>query len=78
MSKKSSRRSFLRTTAAAAVGVSIAGRARRAFADPPPRVGIVGGGLAGVSCAWLLDGVADAVLFERRSSLGGHTETIPS
>ena len=77
MSQRSSRRSFLMTTAAAAVGVSIGGRARRAFADPPPRVGIVGGGLAGVSCAWLLDGVADAVLFERRSSLGGHTETIP-
>jgi predicted NAD/FAD-binding protein len=41
-----------------------------------PRVGIVGGGLSGVSCAWLLDGVADVVLFESRRSLGGHAQTI--
>ncbi|MGH9320892.1 MAG: NAD(P)-binding protein, partial [Vicinamibacteria bacterium] len=36
-----------------------------------------GGGLAGVACGWLLDGVADAVLFESRPSLGGHAHTIP-
>jgi predicted NAD/FAD-binding protein len=36
----------------------------------------VGGGLAGVACAWLLDGVADAVLFESRSEIGGHAHTI--
>jgi predicted NAD/FAD-binding protein len=40
-------------------------------------VGIVGGGLAGVACAWLLDGVADAVLFESRSEIGGHAHTLP-
>jgi predicted NAD/FAD-binding protein len=37
----------------------------------------VGGGLSGVACAWLLDGVADSFLFESRSSLGGHAHTIP-
>jgi predicted NAD/FAD-binding protein len=39
-------------------------------------VGIVGGGLSGVSCAWLLDGVADAVLFESRPQIGGHAHSI--
>ena len=68
------RRSFLKS-GAAALGASLL--PGRSLASGPPRVGIVGGGLAGVSCAWLLDGVADAVLFEGRSALGGHAHTIP-
>jgi predicted NAD/FAD-binding protein len=63
------RRSFLKSGAAAMVGTSIL-RAPGLVADVRPRVGIIGGGLAGVSCAWLLDGVADAVLFESRTDLG--------
>jgi predicted NAD/FAD-binding protein len=69
------RRSFLKAGSAALVGASL-GRSPL-LASTRPRVGIIGGGLAGVSCAWLLDGVADAVLFESRSSLGGHAHTIP-
>jgi predicted NAD/FAD-binding protein len=71
-----SRRTFLRAGSAAAVGLAFPGRARRPLADARPRVGIVGGGLAGVACAWLLDGVADAVLFESGPALGGHAHTI--
>jgi len=69
-----SRRSFLRKGALAAVGLGIH---RGPEASSLPRVGIVGGGLAGVASGWLLDGVADAVLFESRPSLGGHAHTIP-
>lgn len=71
-----SRRSFLKAGSAAALALSFPGGARRALASGRPRVGIVGGGLAGVSCAWLLDGVADSVLFESRAALGGHAHTI--
>ena len=71
------RRSFLKAGSAAALALSAQGRARRLFAGDRPRVGIVGGGLAGVACAWLLDGVADSVLFEGRATLGGPAQTIP-
>src|SRR5262249_42559352 len=57
--------------------LSLAGRAGRLGADAPPRVGIIGGGLAGVSRAWLLDGVAGAGLFQGRPLLGGDAGTIP-
>lgn len=73
------RRSFLRTGALAALGLGIRSGpdASSVSASSLPRVGIVGGGLAGVATAWLLDGVADAVLFERRTTVGGHAQTIP-
>jgi predicted NAD/FAD-binding protein len=77
MNERRTRRAFLKTGSAAALGASIALRARGAGAQGKPRVGIVGGGLAGVSCAWLLDGVANTVLFESRFGVGGHAETIP-
>jgi len=77
MNRDLTRRAFLKAGSAAAVAASIAGRARGLGAQDLPRVGIVGGGLAGVSCAWLLDGVAQTVLFESRQVLGGHAETIP-
>ena len=76
MTSGPSRRTFLRAGSAAAVGLSFPGSARRLLAGARPRVGIVGGGLAGVACAWLLDGVADAVLFESGPALGGHAHTI--
>ncbi len=72
-----SRRSFLKKGALAAVGLGVQGGRSPLAASSLPRVGIVGGGLSGVSCAWLLDGVADAVLFESRPTLGGHAHTIP-
>jgi predicted NAD/FAD-binding protein len=40
------------------------------------QVGIVGGGMAGVSLAWLLDGQCEVVLFEAQPSLGGNVQTI--
>lgn len=40
------------------------------------RVGIVGAGLAGSAAAWLLDDVADTVIFEGRDRLGGHNHTV--
>ncbi len=41
-----------------------------------PKVGVVGGGIAGVATAWLLDGMFDVVLFEAEPALGGHAHTI--
>ena len=40
------------------------------------RVGIIGGGAAGLACAWLLDGQHDVTLFEKDDRLGGHAHTI--
>jgi len=43
----------------------------------PPRIGVVGGGLAGIAAALAAaDGGADVVLFERRPVLGGLTSSI--
>nr|HET7857945.1 FAD-dependent oxidoreductase [Caldimonas sp.] len=49
----------------------------RSRAATLPRVAIVGGGMAGVACAWLLDGVCDVRLFEARDALGGNVRTVP-
>ena len=40
------------------------------------RIGIIGGGAAGLACAWLLDGEHDVTLFEKDDRLGGHAHTI--
>ena len=40
------------------------------------RVGIVGGGIAGLACAWVLEGQHEVTLFEREPRLGGHARTI--
>ncbi|MBL9021423.1 MAG: FAD-dependent oxidoreductase [Myxococcales bacterium] len=37
---------------------------------------IVGGGIAGLTLAWLLDHVCDVTLFEKARVLGGHIETV--
>ena len=39
-------------------------------------VAIVGGGMAGVSLAWLLDGARDVVLLEARDSIGGNVQSV--
>lgn len=39
------------------------------------RIAVVGGGIAGVSCADALSGVADVTLIEAAARLGGHTDT---
>lgn len=40
------------------------------------KVGIIGGGAAGLTAAWLLDPIHTVTLFEKESSLGGHVQTI--
>jgi len=45
-------------------------------AVPRRRVGIIGGGMAGVALAWLLDGERDVVLIEARRSIGGNVRSI--
>jgi predicted NAD/FAD-binding protein len=72
MSAFLSRREFLQVLAAgAALPVAWAGAA------PPRRsVGIVGGGTAGVSLAWLLDGAFDVTLLEARESIGGNVRSV--
>ena len=49
---------------------------RNAFAASTRRVGIVGGGMAGVSLAFLLDGKRDVVLLEASASLGGNVQSV--
>lgn len=41
-----------------------------------PKVAVVGGGIAGVLTAWLLDGQYDVTLFESEEHLGGNVETV--
>ncbi len=70
------KRSRVKSSAAAATAsgaepVRAAGRA-----DARQRVVIIGGGVAGVSLAWLLDGVHDVVLLESDAELGGHARTL--
>ena len=40
------------------------------------RIGIVGGGISGLACAWVLEGQHEVTLFESEPSLGGHARTI--
>jgi uncharacterized protein len=63
------RRHLLGTAAAAVAAPSIA---RSAL----PRVAIVGGGMAGVATAWLLDGLAEVTLFEAAPQIGGNVRTV--
>jgi hypothetical protein len=39
-------------------------------------IAIVGGGMAGVSLAWLLDGVRDVILLEARDTVGGNVQSV--
>ncbi len=41
-----------------------------------PRVAVVGGGIAGLSTAWLLTDHAQVTLFEAGAEAGGHTHTV--
>lgn len=48
--------------------------------ESPPangrRIAVVGSGIAGLSCAWLLSQSHDVTLFEADSRLGGHSNTV--
>src|SRR5699024_9049622 len=43
---------------------------------PRRTVAVVGGGMAGATLAWLLDGHKDVVLIESRPVVGGNVETV--
>ncbi|WP_245601026.1 FAD-dependent oxidoreductase [Marinobacterium jannaschii] len=40
------------------------------------KIAIVGSGISGLSCAWLLNQVHDITLFEKDERLGGHSNTV--
>lgn len=65
------RRRLLQGLAAASVA-----RAWPARAAATPRVAVIGGGMAGVASAWLLDTACEVHLFEDRSTLGGNVQTL--
>jgi len=41
------------------------------------KIAVVGAGIAGLSCAWLLDRDHEVTLFEATTDLGGHALTVP-
>ncbi len=69
------RRRLLRGVAGAFIAAALP--LPRSRAATLPRVAVIGGGMAGVACAWLLDGVCDVRLFEARDALGGNIRTVP-
>lgn len=44
--------------------------------QPRQRIAVVGAGIAGLACAWLLGRKHDVTLFEQASYAGGHTNTV--
>lgn len=40
------------------------------------KIGIIGGGTAGLTAAWLLEQDHEVVLFEQHDQLGGHVDTL--
>ncbi|MER6958703.1 FAD-dependent oxidoreductase [Streptomyces sp. NPDC000618] len=78
-----SRRGFvsavgLGTAAALAGSVVGPGSAYAVSADEArQRVVVIGGGIAGLATAWLLDGLHDVTVLESAPSLGGHVASVP-
>jgi uncharacterized protein len=74
-----SRRSVLGVLGGTALAVPLAANLSSAHAvvtQERQRVVVIGGGIAGIAAAWLLDGVHDVVLLEAAPTLGGHIRTI--
>ena len=40
------------------------------------KIAIIGSGISGLSCAWLLNKAHDITLFEKDDRLGGHSNTV--
>ena len=51
-------------------------RSAHAAATPGLHVGVIGGGMAGLETAWLLDGIHTVTLLERDEVIGGHAKTV--
>jgi monoamine oxidase len=75
--RRPSRRDFLKTGAAVTAAVAL-GRPSKLFAGTPPRIVIVGGGIAGLNAALTLqDSGYAATIYEASSRIGGrmHSDT---
>ena len=44
--------------------------------EAPQRIAIIGGGISGLSAAWLLGGLHDVTVYEAENRLGGHARTV--
>lgn len=51
------------------------GVSKAAF-DGRRRIAVIGSGISGLSCAWLLSNTADVVLYETEDRPGGHSNTV--
>jgi predicted NAD/FAD-binding protein len=71
MHKEWTRREVLKAVGALAAVPVLDGRAAAL-----PRIGILGGGMAGVSLAWLLDGHYDVTLLEAATTIGGNVRGV--
>ena len=71
MRNEMTRRELLQGVGALAVASVVDGRAAAL-----PRVGIVGGGMAGVSLAWMLDGQFEVTLLEAGPAIGGNVRGV--
>lgn len=67
--------SFNRRSALKAIGL-VAATPLLVGAQSRRRVGVIGGGLAGVATAWLLDGTCDVALIEAAPVLGGNIQSV--
>jgi monoamine oxidase len=75
---RGNRRDFLKAASGAAIAAAGVARSARAFSGAPPRIVIVGGGIAGLNAALTLQDAGYAVtVYEASSRIGGrmHSDT---